>query len=54
MKINEFKISDDELYSDADIDAVIKQEISGQWEYMTATDFLQKLRSLGDTDETEK
>lgn len=54
MKINEFKISDDEMYDEADIDAVIRQEISGEWQYMTATEFLQKLRSMGEKDETKE
>lgn len=31
MKINEFKIPDDEQYSEEDINAVINQAINGTW-----------------------
>ena len=54
MKINEFKIEDDELYSEADIDSVIRQEVSGEWEYMTASEFLRRLHFSGPDNESKE
>lgn len=54
MKINEFKIQDDELYNDSDIDAVIKQEVSGNWEYHDIDQYIEYLKRMasGGTNES--
>lgn len=44
MNNNETKVLDEDLYHEEDVQAVIEQEMNGEWTFMSAEEFLDNLK----------